>query len=274
MKRTYKNLRVALAAYAMSVALALPALAAPSLSEVANANQQVVETQASVQTQTQVDSSNTQVSQSSQNEYSDLNTKVADNSALINELAGETVIKGRSPMADKLLKKLNPLISGLCIILAHLIALWIPAGTLLDLTYILVTPLRGILSGGAEDKSRPAGGGGFGGGLHGGFSSGVGYGQSTGWGSSNGGFGSGDGITASDSPYRSKCWVSNEALMCVNSQQAQQASPLKLYFKAMVIKVVLSGVILVFILSGILMKIGVTIGYAISNGIVDGLSGI
>lgn len=193
-----------------------------------------------------------------------------NDSSFANQLAGVANLS----KADVSTTKFSSTVNRWCTILFQYITSLAVGGYLvviaLDILYILVPPLRpllsngnrGVASGGASQNTMPMGN-----------TMNTGYGRgSFNTGTMNPGMNTGQSMqNNSNSPLRNMCFISNAALNIVESQAsgASSVSPIVLYMKEMGINAIVSVLILVLAASGVLAKVGVFLAFK-AIGLING----
>lgn len=162
------------------------------------------------------------------------------------------------------------------------ITFFLPIRCLIDLVYITIPPLQGILSNGktgqviqSGSQQNQANGMGIGG-----MNSGYGMTGGMGIGGMNRGYGMTGGMNGGMQQGGVSvgfCLVSQAALNAVATEQAgpgKIAAALKCYLKDSVITLVVATVMLILFGSGVLQQLGIVVGDWIVNGIANFMSGI
>lgn len=201
----------------------------------------------------------TQQQEPQQQEQTTQQTQPQTSMGILNDLENIDLTAEQSSMASSI----NGMVYTVAQLLVQVISYGLTAAltvrVLLDLTYIQIPFIRGILANGYTGTASQSNSGGFGGGGFGGGGFGGGFG--------GGGFGGSSSGNASGQGSAGKIqWVQNEALNAVAEQQSNSkgvGAQFKLYSKEMTITLVAVPILLVLALTGTLLKLGFAIGYAI-----------
>ena len=253
--RNIKALKMTLLAVGLSVAFCFASYAAPDNSSngpvsLEQLQEQAKETEAVIQ--------ETQASKGSNGSYYN------DAGSAITNIAGSAKLDTESPEAQRIGNVMNSWAAKLMQILGYVISIGLGIVTALDITYIAIPPLRGILANGytgTADTSGQAGGmpGGMGGGFGGGGFGGGGFG---------GGYGGTGGMqartamgnTANNQPAGGRTqFVTNAALNAVASASSG-ANPFKVYMKQQAVVLVMAPLIFVLAATGVLARFGFWLG--------------
>lgn len=249
----------------LSVYLALPTMAAPTLGEVTNGN-----TTAQEQEDAPFNGSGSGgVSSNNGN-----SSNVGENDA-ISALSNSVDVSGENETVRNIQNAAKEPFTIVFQLMAYAITMGLTLRVLCDLTYITIPPLRGILSGGKQGNPGNAQGqGGMGmGGMSGGMGMG-GYGggmSSYGGGMGMGGMSGGMGMGGQQQPQGAgTCWVSQAAMdsvVAIDPTTGRAGNAYKVYAKDMAVTCTLTAVLLVLALTGVLQQLGFMLGSLISNGI-------
>lgn len=199
-----------------------------------------------------------------QQEQTTQQTQPQTSMGILNDLENVDLTAEQSSMASSINGMVYKVAQLLVQVISYGLTVALTVRVLLDLTYIAVPFIRGILANGytgtaSQSNSGGFGGGGFGGGFGGGGFGGGGFGGG-GFGGSSSGNPSGQGSAGKIQ------WVQNEALNAVAEQQSNSkgvGAQFKLYSKEMTITLVAVPILLVLALTGALWQLGFAIGYAI-----------
>lgn len=224
----------------LSVYLALPTMAAPTLGEVTNGN-------TTAQEQEDVPFNGSGSGGVSSNNGNSSN--VGENDA-ISALSNSVDVSGENETVRNIQNAAKEPFTIVFQLMAYAITMGLTLRVLCDLTYITIPPLRGILSGGKQ--GNPGNAQGQGGMGMGGMSGGMGMGgqqQPQGAGT---------------------CWVSQAAMdsvVAIDPTTGRAGNAYKVYAKDMAVTCTLTAVLLVLALTGVLQQLGFMLGSLISNGI-------
>lgn len=224
----------------LSVYLALPTMAAPTLGEVTNGN-------TTAQEQEDVPFNGSGSGGVSSNNGNSSN--VGENDA-ISALSNSVDVSGENETVRNIQNAAKEPFTIVFQLMAYAITMGLTLRVLCDLTYITIPPLRGILSGGKQ--GNPGNAQGQGGMGMGGMSGGMGMGgqqQPQGAGT---------------------CWVSQAAMdsvVAIDPATGRAGNAYKVYAKDMAVTCTLTAVLLVLALTGVLQQLGFMLGSLISNGI-------
>lgn len=256
-----KTLKTALLAIGLSVVFCFSAFAAGDAVSLDDLKKQAQETQA------QIDANDNYTGQGQQRQQS---SNASDNGAsAIGNITKSAALDKESSEATRIGSVMNNWASKLMQILGYIISIGLGLVTALDVVYIAIPPLRGILANGyAGTADQQAGGmnNGMQGGMGGGFGMGGGYGMG------GGGYGMGSmqartamGNTANNQPAGGRTqFVTNAALNAVASASSG-ANPFKVYMKQQAVVLVMAPVIFVLAATGILSRVGFYIGEYITT---------
>lgn len=246
----------------LSVSLALPVMAAPTLGEVTNGN-------TTTQEQEVAPFNGSGSGESSSNG----NSSNAGGSSAIDALSNAVDVSEENETVRNVQNAAKQPLTIIFQLMAYAITMGLTFRVLCDLTYITIPPLRGFLSGGRQGNpgNAQAQGGGMGMGTMGGMGSlGGSYGSSYG-----GGYGGGMGTMSGmgGQPQQQgggTCWVSQAAMdsvVAIDPATGRAGNPYKVYMKDMAITCTFTAILLVLALTGILQQLGFMLGNMISSGI-------
>ena len=208
----------------------------------------------------------TQQQEPQQQEQTTQQTQPQTSMGILNDLENVDLTAEQSSMASSINGMVYKVAQLLVQVISYGLTVALTVRVLLDLTYIAVPFIRGILANGYTGTASQSNSGGFGGGGFGG--GGFGGGGFGGGGFGGGSFGGGSSGNASGQGSAGKIqWVQNEALYAVAEQQSNSkgaGAQFKIYSKEMTITLVAVPILLVLALTGALWQLGFAIGYAIS----------
>ena len=219
------------------------------------------------------------------------NGTVQEAKGFMGSLQAATDMSAENETAKKIGGKMNKVVSVVVQVISYVITFGLTLRIALDLTYIAVPFLRGILGNGYAGAAQSGqqsgmgmgtggiggfGGGGFGGGFGGGgFGASRFGGMSTGFGSP--GMGMGMGAQQQGQQGTGIQFVSNAALNAVASEgvpgpDGKPNNVFKIYTKDMIVVLVLTPILLVLAITGALTNLGLLLGEALA-GFISGFSG-
>lgn len=194
-----------------------------------------------------------------------------DGGSAIGNIANSAKLDTESESARRVGNVMNSWAAKLMQIMGYVISIGLGLITGLDLCYIAIPPLRGILANGhagTPDTGAQGQAGGMGGmGMSSGMG-GMGMGMSGGMGMGmSGGMGMRGGMGANGAQGQQAAqtqWVTNAALNAVASS-ASGVNPFKVYFKQQAVVCIMAPTIFVLAATGVLSKFGFMLGNAISK---------
>lgn len=252
---------------------------------------QQAETQQQVQEQVQ-ESTNTQQTAPQQENTDQSSTLNGGSNLPVTSSEFMDNMSGSLNMIGEEAEELSPLRSALQRVgrvivqaLILVITFYLPIRVLVDLVYILIPPLQGILSNGKTGQVIQSGSqqnqaNGMGMGMNSGYS---GMGMNSGYGMSGYGMSGGYGMRGNNMGMQQGgvapgfCLVSQAALNAVATEQAgpgKVVAALRCYFKDSVVTVILAMLMLILFGSGILQNLGIALGDMLVNGIANLVSGL
>lgn len=259
--KTKRTLKMTLLVFIMSVMFSFSAFASNGALSLEDLQNQQQETQAVV---------NDNASQS-YNVSSDYST----GKSAIGSISASAKMDTESEIATHVGTTMNSWAAKIMQILGYVISIGLGLITALDVCYIALPPLRGLLANGyvgtADKSSQPGGAGGMGSpmGMGGINSMGMGgYGSRMGGTNFMGsGMGSSMGAQQNNQPASGRTqWVTNAALNAVTSASSG-ANPFKVYFKQQAVVCVMAPIIYVLAATGVLSKFGFMLGEVVSTWI-------
>lgn len=259
--KTKKTVKMVLLVFIMTIMFSFSAFASSNALSLEELQQQAQETQA--------------VIDDNSSESSDISYNSSGDSA-IGYISDTAKLDKNDPTAQKVGKVMNSWAAKLMQILGYIISIGLGLVTALDVCYIALPPLRGILANGyvgtSDPKANSAGGmGGIGGmnpmGGIGSFGGGGMYGNRMGGMNSIGGMGNSMGAQQNNQPATGRTqWVTNAALNAVTSASSG-ANPFKVYFKQQAVVCIMAPVIFVLAATGVLSNFGFMLGEVVSQWI-------
>lgn len=248
-----RTLKTALLAVGLSVAFCFSAFAANDAVSLDDLKKQAQETQVQIE------------NNAGQGQQGQQSSNASNGASAIGNITKAAAMDTESPEAQKIGGVMNNWASKLMQVLGYIISIGLGLITALDVVYIAIPPLRGILANGYTGTADQQAGGMTGGmpGMAGGMG---------GFGMGGGSYGMGGmqartamGNTANNQPAGGRTqFVTNAALNAVASASSG-ANPFKVYMKQQAVVLIMAPVIFVLAATGILSRVGFYIGNYITN---------